>query len=346
MIDLYFWPTPNGWKITIMLEELGLPYTVIPVEIGKGDQFKPEFLAISPNNKMPAIVDPDGPGGEPISIFESGAIMIYLAEKTGKLMPTEPRGRVRVLEWLMFQMGTVGPMLGQAHHFRNYAPETIDYAVSRYTREAGRIYHVIDKRLEDNAYLAGEDYSIADIAVVYSHPQSLGQSRIYLEGTLGHARAIASLSNAQAVIDMQASDAAAGAIGPRRAAEIYGAEVIAEAIQDNPNNYTRFVVLDDTDRPPTGHDMTSVAFQFSEDEPGLLYRALGVLRENSINMVKIESRPTGERLGRYTFLIDMELHRADPVGRETIEKLRAMSSWFKVFGSYPRMEELPVRGQA
>ena len=165
MIDLYFWPTPNGWKITIMLEELGLPYKVIPVEIGKGDQFKPEFLAISPNNKMPAIVDPDGPDGEPISIFESGAIMIYLAEKTGKLMPADPRGRIRVLEWLMFQMGTVGPMLGQAHHFRNYAPEQIDYAVNRYTREASRIYQVIDTRLADNTYLAGDEYSIADIAV-------------------------------------------------------------------------------------------------------------------------------------------------------------------------------------
>ena len=165
MIDLYFWPTPNGWKITIMLEELGLPYKVIPVEIGKGDQFKPEFLAISPNNKMPAIVDLDGPDGEPISIFESGAIMIYLAEKTGKLMPADPRGRIRVLEWLMFQMGTVGPMLGQAHHFRNYAPEQIDYAVNRYTREASRIYQVIDTRLADNAYLAGDEYSIADIAV-------------------------------------------------------------------------------------------------------------------------------------------------------------------------------------
>ena len=165
MIDLYFWPTPNGWKITIMLEELGLPYKVIPVEIGKGDQFKPEFLAISPNNKMPAIVDLDGPDGEPISIFESGAIMIYLAEKTGKLMPADPRGRIRVLEWLMFQMGTVGPMLGQAHHFRNYAPEQIDYAVNRYTREASRIYQVIDTRLADNTYLAGDEYSIADIAV-------------------------------------------------------------------------------------------------------------------------------------------------------------------------------------
>ena len=163
-IDLYFWPTPNGWKVTILLEELGLPYRVIPVDIGKGDQFDPAFLAISPNNKMPAIADPDGPGGEPVSVFESGAIMIYLAEKTGKLMPADPRGRLRVLEWTMFQMGTVGPMLGQAHHFRQYAPEKIPYAVDRYTREAGRIYGVIDRRLAENDYLAG-DYSIADIAV-------------------------------------------------------------------------------------------------------------------------------------------------------------------------------------
>lgn len=163
-IDLYFWPTPNGWKITILLEELGLPYKVLPVDIGKGDQFAPEFLAISPNNKMPAIVDPDGPDGEPVSVFESGAIMIYLAEKAGRLIPADPRGRLRVLEWLMLQMGTVGPMLGQAHHFRQYAPERIPYAVDRYTREAGRIYGVIDRRLADEEYLAG-DYSIADIAV-------------------------------------------------------------------------------------------------------------------------------------------------------------------------------------
>lgn len=165
MIDLYFWPTPNGWKITIMLEELGLPYTVVPVDIGKGDQFAPEFLAISPNNKMPAIVDPDGPDGKPVSVFESGAIMIYLAEKTGELMPRDPRGRLRVLEWLMFQMGTVGPMLGQVHHFRRYAPQKIPYAVDRYTNEAGRIYNVIDRRLAEHDYLAGDAYSIADIAV-------------------------------------------------------------------------------------------------------------------------------------------------------------------------------------
>ena len=165
MIDLYFWPTPNGWKITIMLEELGLPYTVVPVDIGKGDQFAPEFLAISPNNKMPAIVDPDGPDGKPVSVFESGAIMVYLAEKTGELMPRDPRGRLRVLEWLMFQMGTVGPMLGQVHHFRRYAPQKIPYAVDRYTNEAGRIYNVIDRRLAEHDYLAGDAYSIADIAV-------------------------------------------------------------------------------------------------------------------------------------------------------------------------------------
>ena len=195
----------------------------------------------------------------------------------------------------------------------------------------------------DHCLMARPGTALADIKVVYSHPQSLGQSRRYLESTLSHAQAIASLSNAQAVIDMRESDTTAGAIAPRRAAEIYGAEIIAEAIQDNPNNYTRFVVLDDSDRPPTGRDMTSVAFRFSEDEPGLLYRALGVLRENSINMAKIESRPTGERLGRYAFLIDMEVHRADPVGVETIEKLREMSSWFKVFGSYPRMAVPPIR---
>jgi GSH-dependent disulfide-bond oxidoreductase len=163
MIDMYFWPTPNGHKVTIALEELGLPYNVIPINIGKGDQFKSEFLKISPNNKMPAIVDSDGPGGKPISIFESGAILIYLAEKTGRLMPTDASGRYKVLEWLMFQMASVGPMLGQVHHFRRYAPEQIQYAIDRYTNEAKRIYGVIDKRVGDAPYLAGE-YSIADIA--------------------------------------------------------------------------------------------------------------------------------------------------------------------------------------
>ncbi|MGH7905407.1 MAG: glutathione binding-like protein [Candidatus Binataceae bacterium] len=164
MIDVYFWPTPNGYKITIYLEETGLQYRVIPVNIGKGEQFTPEFLKIGPNNKMPAIVDDDGPDGKPISIFESGAILLYLAEKTGKLMPAGARERYNVLEWLMFQMASVGPMLGQAHHFRRYAPEQIQYAIDRYTNETRRIYGVIDRRLADVEYIAGK-YSIADIAI-------------------------------------------------------------------------------------------------------------------------------------------------------------------------------------
>ena len=163
MIDLYTWPTPNGHKIHIMLEETGLPYTVRAIDIGAGDQFAPDFLKISPNNKIPAIVDSDGPGGRPYSMFESGAILMYLAEKTGKLMPRETRARYDVVQWLMFQMGSVGPMLGQAHHFRTYAPEPIPYAIDRYTNETGRLYGVIDRRLKDRDWLAG-DYSIADIA--------------------------------------------------------------------------------------------------------------------------------------------------------------------------------------
>ena len=164
MIDIYFWPTPNGYKITVMCEEVGLKYNIIPVNIGAGDQFKPEFLKISPNNRMPAIVDPDGPDGKPIAIFESGAILMYLAEKTGKLMPSDPRGKYNVIQWLMFQMASVGPMLGQAHHFRVYAPEKLEYAIDRYTNEAKRIYNMIDKQLSQTPYIAG-DYSIADIAI-------------------------------------------------------------------------------------------------------------------------------------------------------------------------------------
>jgi GSH-dependent disulfide-bond oxidoreductase len=163
MIDLYFWPTPNGQKVSIFLEETGLPYNVIPINIGKGDQFEPKFLEVSPNNKIPAIVDHEGPGGKPISIFESGAILMYLAEKTGKFMPADTRGRWQVTEWVMFQMGTVGPMLGQANHFRNYAPEKLQYAIDRYTNESKRIFNVMDRRLTGRDYLAGE-YSIADMA--------------------------------------------------------------------------------------------------------------------------------------------------------------------------------------
>lgn len=165
MIEVYSWATPNGHKVHIMLEECGLPYKVIPVDIGAGDQFEPEFLAISPNNKIPAIVDPDGPEGKPISLFESGAILLYLASKTGKFLPADIGGRYEVLQWLMFQMGGVGPMLGQAHHFRIYAPEKIEYAINRYTNEARRLYGVMDKRLARSKYIAGGSYTIADIAI-------------------------------------------------------------------------------------------------------------------------------------------------------------------------------------
>jgi GST-like protein len=165
MIEVYSWPTPNGHKVHIMLEETGLPYRAIAIDIGAGDQFTPEFLAISPNNKIPAIVDPDGPDGAPISLFESGAILIYLAAKTGRLMPESVRGKYEVLQWLMFQMGSVGPMLGQAHHFRLYAPEKLPYAIDRYTNEARRLYGVMDKRLAGARYIAGDEYTIADIAI-------------------------------------------------------------------------------------------------------------------------------------------------------------------------------------
>jgi len=165
VIDLYTWPTPNGHKLHIMLEETGLDYTVIPIDIGAGDQFDPDFLKISPNNKMPAMVDRDGPGGAPYAMFESGAMLIYLAEKCGRFMPQETRARFDVIKWLMFQMGHIGPMLGQAHHFRAYAPEPIPYAIERYTNEAARLYKVLDVRLGEATYLAGDDYSIADMAV-------------------------------------------------------------------------------------------------------------------------------------------------------------------------------------
>ena len=166
MIDLYFWATPNAYKVSILLEELALPYQVIPIHIGKGEQFSAAFLAISPNNKIPAIVDHDGPSGEPYAVFESGAILMYLADKMkSPLLPQETAAHYLVVQWLMFQMGSLGPMLGQAHHFRKYAPEPISYAVDRYTNEARRLYRVIDQRLSQSEYLAGDSYSIADISV-------------------------------------------------------------------------------------------------------------------------------------------------------------------------------------
>ncbi len=165
MIDLYYWPTPNGHKITLFLEETGLPYQIKPVNIGKGEQFEPAFLQIAPNNRMPAIVDrePAG-GGTPVSLFESGAILLYLAEKTGKFIPSDLHGRAEVLQWLFWQMGGLGPMAGQNHHFSAYAPEKLPYAIDRYVKETSRLYAVLDKRLADRAFIAGNDYSIADMA--------------------------------------------------------------------------------------------------------------------------------------------------------------------------------------
>ena len=169
MIKVYSWPTPNGHKVHVMLEECGLrlgrDWEAIPVNIGTGDQFKPEFLKISPNNKIPALVDPNGPDGKPISVFESGAILLYLAAKTGKFLPKTDRQKYDVLQWLMFQMGGVGPMLGQAHHFRIYAPEKMEYAVNRYTNEAKRLYGVMDRQLSTRKFIAGNQYSIADISI-------------------------------------------------------------------------------------------------------------------------------------------------------------------------------------
>jgi GST-like protein len=180
VIQAYSWPTPNGQKIHIMLEEIGLDYTAHPIDIGAGDQFKPEFLEISPNNKIPVIVDEDGPAGKqgkPFALAESGAILIYLAEKSGQFYPSAPRARYTVLQWLMFQMGHIGPMYGQAHHFRRYAPIRLSYGIERYSRESNRLQGVLDDRLAEHEYIAGEAYTIADIATfpwVYNSPSHHG----------------------------------------------------------------------------------------------------------------------------------------------------------------------------
>lgn len=166
MIDLYYWTTPNGHKVSLFLEEAGLPYKVHPINIGLGDQFKPDFLKIAPNNRIPAIVDQNPTdGGAPISLFESGAILLYLAEKTGQFIPQDLRGRQEALQWLFWQMGGLGPMAGQNHHFSQFAPEKIPYAIKRYVDETARLYGVLDRRLADRAFVAGEDYSIADMAI-------------------------------------------------------------------------------------------------------------------------------------------------------------------------------------
>jgi len=166
MIELYTWPTPNGHKIHIMLEETGLPYRVHPIDIGKGEQFEPEFLKISPNNKMPAMVDTEGPDGKPFALAESGAMLFYLASKTGRFLPKDIAKRWKVLQWTMFQMGHIGPMLGQAHHFLGYAPEKIEYAMNRYRNEAKRLYGVVDKQLAASEFLACDEYTIADMATM------------------------------------------------------------------------------------------------------------------------------------------------------------------------------------
>jgi GSH-dependent disulfide-bond oxidoreductase len=175
MIDLYYWTTPNGHKVTMFLEEAGLPYRIIPIDIGRGDQFKPDFLAISPNNRIPAIVDTQpASGSKPVSLFESGAILLYLAEKTGKFIPADLAGRAEVLQWLFWQMGGLGPMAGQNHHFRNYAPEKIPYAIDRYVKETNRLYGVLNKRLADRPFVAGKEYSIADMA---AYPWTVSHER-------------------------------------------------------------------------------------------------------------------------------------------------------------------------
>lgn len=177
MIQVHSWPTPNGQKVHIMLEELGLEYTACPIDIGAGDQFKPTFLEISPNNKIPAIVDEDGPGGKSFALAESGAILVYLAEKSGQFYPSTPRERYTVLQWLMFQMGHVGPMLGQAHHFRQYAPIRLSYGIERYSNESNRLHGVLDDQLADRAFIAADQYTIADIATfpwVYASPRNHG----------------------------------------------------------------------------------------------------------------------------------------------------------------------------
>lgn len=164
-IDLYYWPTPNGWKISIAFEEMGLPYSLRPIAIGKGDQFAPDFLRLSPNNKIPAIADPDGPGGQPISVFESGAILLYLARKTGQFGASDARHQVEIDQWLSWQLGGVGPMAGQTHHFLKYAPEVLPYAQKRYVDETARLYAVLNQRLSDRRYVTGDAYTIADMAI-------------------------------------------------------------------------------------------------------------------------------------------------------------------------------------
>ncbi len=224
MIDLYTWPTPNGHKVHIMLEEIGLEYRVIPVDINQGAQFEPDFLAISPNNKMPAMIDHDGPNGESYPLFESGAILLYLAEKTGRLLAKDMAGRYRVIQWLMFQMGGIGPLLGQTHHFRVYAPEPIPYAVERYTNEAARLYAVMDRRLAESEYLA-DAYSIADIACFpwLRRPERQGQRHEDFPNLKRWFDAIAARSAVQRGVAVLAEHQRTGPISTEARENLFGA---------------------------------------------------------------------------------------------------------------------------
>ena len=223
MIDLYTWTTPNGRKVSIMLEELGVDYTTHAINIGAGEQQAPEFLAISPNNKMPAMVDHDGPDGGSYSLFESGAILMYLADKTGQLLPKNMAQRYDVIQWLMFQMGGIGPLLGQTHHFRIYAPEPIPYAVDRYTNEAARLYGVMDRRLAEHEYLAG-DYSIADIACFpwLRRPERQGQSHDDFPNLKRWFDAIAARPAVQRGVEVLAEHQRSGAISAEARENLFG----------------------------------------------------------------------------------------------------------------------------
>ena len=229
MIEAWTWPTPNGHKLHIMLEEVGLPYTVIPSDIRAGDQFRPEFLAITPNHRIPAIVDPDGPGGKRFTLFESGAILIYLAEKTGQLLPADPAQRYTCLQWLMFQMGGVGPMFGQYNHFAVYAPEKLPYAIERYTNEVRRLHRVLEKRLSDSAYLAGGDYSIADIATFpwIRNPDRRGIDLAEFPAVKRWHDAIAARSAVQRGVAVLADRAARGPLTEEERANMFGTKQFA-----------------------------------------------------------------------------------------------------------------------
>jgi len=229
MIDVWTWPTPNGHKVHIALEELGLEYKVIPVNIGSGEQFKQEFLALTPNHRIPAIVDHEGIGGKPVTLFESGAILIYLAEKTGKLMPTDPIERLTCLQWLMFQMGGVGPMFGQYNHFAAYAPEKLPYAIERYTNEVKRLHRVLDKRLDESVFLAGPEYGIADIATFpwVRNPERRGIDLADYPAVQRWHDAIAARPAVQRGVEVLAENRRVGAISEKERENMFGATQFA-----------------------------------------------------------------------------------------------------------------------